>query len=144
LRSILQPSRIILLFGDLVALILFVYIGQRDHELLNHENPFLGILATTIEFALPWLIAAILLNAYPRTNRMSVRTVLGNAMVSWLVAAPLGLLLRAYILNRAIIPTSFFAATLFFGGLFIFIWRLVYIVIYRISQNTLTQSSKEQ
>lgn len=140
MRSILQASRLILLFGDLVALILFVYIGQRDHELLNAENPLLGILMTTIEFAIPWLLAAILLNAYPPTNRTSLRTILGNALVAWLVAAPLGLLLRAYILNRAIIPTSFFAATLFFGGLFIFIWRLIYIVIYRITRNTLVQS----
>jgi len=39
--------------GDLIALILFVVVGQRDHELVNEQNPVSGVLLSTLYFAAP-------------------------------------------------------------------------------------------
>jgi hypothetical protein len=51
---------------------------------------------------------------------------MGRSLNTWLVAAPLGVLLRAALLGRSVIPTPFLAVTLAVGGLFILGWRLLF------------------
>ena len=129
-----RKTAMILLAGDLVALALFVLVGQREHETIDAANPLLGILPNVIAFAIPWMIAAWLLGALRVENdrlRFFARTL--NA---WLVAALFGLLLRSFLFGRAIIPSIFIAATLGFGGLFLFAWRVVFLVARRIAGNT--------
>lgn len=122
---------LLILLGDLIALLLFVYIGQRDHGLVDAENPLQGLLWASWAFALAWVIAAALLRAMPDAATLSGRALLANGLNAWLVAAPLGVLLRAYFLGRAVIPTSFLAATLAFGGLFILGWRLLFVLLWK-------------
>lgn len=122
---------LLILLGDLIALLLFVYIGQRDHGLIDAENPLQGLLWASWAFALAWVIAAALLRALPDAATLSGRALLANGLNAWLVAAPLGVLLRAYFLGRAVIPTSFLAATLAFGGLFVLGWRLVFVLLWK-------------
>lgn len=122
---------LLILLGDLIALLLFVYIGQRDHGLVDAENPLLGLLWASWAFTLVWVIAAALLRALPDAATLSARVLLVNGLNAWLVAAPLGVLLRAYFLGRAVIPTSFLAATLAFGGLFVLGWRLLFVLLWK-------------
>lgn len=122
---------LLILLGDLIALLLFVYIGQRDHGLVDAENPLLGLLWASWAFTLVWVIAAALLRALPDVATLSARVLLVNGLNAWLVAAPLGVLLRAYFLGRAVIPTSFLAATLAFGGLFVLGWRLLFVLLWK-------------
>ena len=122
---------LLILLGDLIALLLFVYIGQRDHGLVDAESPLQGLLWASWAFALAWVIAAALLRALPDAATLSARSLLANGLNAWLVAAPLGVLLRAYFLGRAVIPTSFLAATLAFGGLFVLGWRLVFVLLWK-------------
>lgn len=121
----LHIRQLALLLGDLATLILFVYIGQRDHEMVNQTQPLLGILKTVAEFAIPWLMVGTVLNAYVLKPRTTVRGHLIDILLAWLIAAPLGVLLRAYVLQRAVIPTSFLTATLVFGSIFILCWRFI-------------------
>jgi hypothetical protein len=116
----------ILLLGDLLALILFVYIGQRDHETIDPVNPLLGVLILTSEFAIPWLITGWWLGAFNADTQSSKRTFLARSLNTWLVAAPLGILLRALILGRAVIPTAFFIVAVSVGGAGVLGWRLVF------------------
>lgn len=126
LRQHPNASRAILAIGDVLALLLFIYIGQRDHNTLDAASPVRGLLLPALIFAVPWLIAGWLLAAFPRSSEVSWRTVLGRGLVTWLVAAPLALLLRAYLLDRAMISRAFIAATYGFGGALILGWRLVF------------------
>ena len=128
-----RKTALILLAGDLVALALFVLVGQREHETIDAANPLLSVLPNVIAFAIPWMIAVWLLGALRVDNgrlRFFARTL--NA---WLVAALFGLLLRSFLFARAIIPAIFIVATLGFGGLFLFAWRAVFLVARRFAGN---------
>ncbi len=118
----------ILFAGDLVALILFVVVGQRDHELVNEQNPIFGVLLSTLYFAVPYLIAGILLRAFSpieMEDRKAYAIYFGRWLNAWLVAAPLGILIRTFALGRAVIPMTFIVAGMGFGGLFMLAWRVL-------------------
>lgn len=120
---------VLLIAGDVLALFLFVFIGQSNHELLDPAQPVAGLLLTTGVLALPWMIAGRWLGAFPGAAPSSVRTLMARSLNAWLVAAPLGLLLRAYVLGRAVIPTAFILAALGFGGAILLGWRLAFALI---------------
>lgn len=113
--------------GDLLALLAFVYIGQRDHGLVDAANPLWGVLWAATPFVLAWLPVGVWLGIFPRATPANSRSFLIRSLNAWLVAAPLGVILRAFLLGRAVIPTSFLVATLGFGGLFVLGWRLLFV-----------------
>jgi len=122
-----------LLFGgDLLALILFVAVGQRDHELVNEQNPILGVLLSALYFAAPYLVAGVWLRAFSPIEDVGDRKgrpyviFFGRWLNAWLVAAPIGVLIRSYALGRAVIPTTFILAGMGFGGLFMLVWRALF------------------
>lgn len=120
-----RSRTLILAAGDLIALLLFVVIGQADHNTLNQSNPILGALPNLVALAIPWLIVAFLLQAYPRKS-MGLAQFMGRSALAWLIAAPLGLWLRSILQNRAVIPVPFLIVTLLVGGLMLLAWRLVF------------------
>ncbi len=130
MKTVSRFVPLILLAGDLIAVIAFVTVGQRDHELVNDANPVLGVLVTAGEFGVPWLIAGLLLGAFPRGDKLTVRSLLARSLNTWLVAAPIGILIRSYALGRAVIPTIFLVATLGFGGVFVLGWRALFAVVW--------------
>jgi hypothetical protein len=125
----------ILLAGDLIALILFVVVGQRDHELVNEQNPLLGVLLSALYFVAPYLVAGILLRAFSPIEDVGDHkgrpyiAFFGRWLNTWLVAAPLGVLIRSFALGRAVIPTTFIVAGMGFGGLFMLAWRVLFALI---------------
>jgi hypothetical protein len=121
----------LLLAGDMVALFLFVLVGQREHELLDNVHPLLNAAASALPFWLIWIIAGWPLRAFSLPGRPSslgqlLRHILGRGLIAWLVAAPLAVVLRALILRRSTIPTLFLIVAMAFGGLFILGWRFVF------------------
>lgn len=121
--------------GDCIALLLFVFIGQRDHEMIDPVHPLIGLLLTGAEFILPWIVAGYLLSAFRMEWAWSggrPYEFLTHTLNTWLVAGPLALLLRALVLGRAVIPTVFIVVALGLGGLFIFAWRLAFLLFWRI------------
>jgi hypothetical protein len=137
-RSPFRFTPLILLVGDLIAVVVFVVVGQRDHNLVNEANPALGVLLTTGEFALPWAVAGWLLGAFPRGDweTIKVAPTLARSLNTWLVSAPIGVLVRSYVLGRVVIPTVFLVATLGFGGLFVLGWRVVFALVWwRLDRN---------
>lgn len=119
-----------LALGDVLALGLFVLIGQREHELLG-DGAALRLLENTLYFAVPWLVAAALLGAFRAGPGVSAGQFFGRSLNAWLVAGPLGLLLRAYARNIAVIPAIFMLVALSMGGLFLLAWRAIYYLIRR-------------
>jgi hypothetical protein len=124
-------SNIILAAGDLLALLAFVLIGQADHQTLNASNPLLGALPNFAPLAGAWLVFAVLLRAYPRAgDRPRLAPFLGRAALAWVIAAPVGLVIRMFLLDRGGVPIPFLLVTLGVGALFLLGWRLIYWLIF--------------
>lgn len=122
----------ILLTGDFLAILLFVFLGQQEHETVNLANPALGLLRAAFPFLLMWVIVGWALHAIQRpAASLSARQLVGRGLNAWLVAAPLGLLMRAFLFDRDAIPIIFMLLTLTVGGTFIALWRLVFMQLLR-------------
>lgn len=116
---------LLMIAGDWLALGLFVFLGQVDHDVLNLPR----LLLQSAILALPWTAIALLLNAYWLSESTALRAFLGRSLLAWLVAAPLGLMLRALILGLATIPVAFMVVTMGLGGLFLLGWRAVFFLL---------------
>lgn len=125
--AINRYTPLILLSGDVLALLLFVYLGQRQHDTLD----LLTLLLQTAAFTLPWVAAGWLLGAFSGSAFLRAPSLLARSTNTWFVAAPLGLLLRAIILDRVVIPVPFFITTLGIGAIFVLGWRLAFALIWR-------------
>ena len=111
-----------LFVGDWLVLLLFVFIGQRDHA-ISGPGALPSLLNTALSLAVPWTVAAFVLGAYRLRPLPGWRVWLGRALNAWLVAAPLGLLLRALLRNQDAIPVIFILVATGIGGLMIIGWR---------------------
>jgi FtsH-binding integral membrane protein len=111
----------------LLALALFVFVGQRNHETAV-ANPLLGVAQTTLPFIVPWLISAALLGAYHIDAREKPARFLARSLNAWLVAIPFALVFRAFLQNNVAIPTMFVITATGFGGLFLLGWRLLFLL----------------
>jgi hypothetical protein len=125
MESRVRWQTIILLAGDWLALGLFVFLGQVDHDLVGLPR----LLAQTVLLAVPWTVIALLLNAYWPTETTTLCAFLNRCLVAWLVAAPLALLLRALIQGQSTIAVPFMIITMGLGGLFLFSWRAAFYLI---------------
>ena len=120
----------ILLGGDMLVLFVFVVAGQREHELTNVNNPLLGILLTTGEFTVAWIAAGVWFGAFRRDHPPALRAFMRRSLNAWLVAAPLGTLVRALVLGRADIPAAFLVVVLVLGGAMLLGWRLLFMSVW--------------
>ncbi len=120
----------VLLLGDLIALGLFVFFGQREHQTIDPTNLWLGMLPHVAAFAIAWLVAGWWLGAFRIPAPFQPMAFFARTLNAWFVATLLGLLLRSFFLNRAVIPAMFIVATLGFGALFLFAWRALFAVIW--------------
>jgi len=123
--------RILLLLGDLAAILLFVFIGQQDHATTDPDNPVLGLLKAAFPLLITWLVVALAVQAYPKADEMTLRRLLIRGLNAWLIAAPLGLMLRAFLFDRGGIPAVFMLLTLLVAGAFILLWRLLFGLVWR-------------
>lgn len=123
-------ERLILLGGDWLALALFVFLGQMEHELVG-TSPLSRLLTTAAVILLPWMVMALLTKVDRVAAGTTGRAFLGRSLLTWLAAAPLALLLRAYLQGQATIIVIFMAITIGLGGLFLLGWRALYLLIRR-------------
>ena len=111
-----------LLAGDWLVLLLFVFIGQRDHGIAG-QGALASLLSTTISFVVAWTAVALVLGGYRLRPDPGWRVWLGRVANIWLVAAPLGLVLRALLRGQDAIPVIFILVALSIGGLMMVGWR---------------------
>lgn len=116
-----------LLAGDLVALLVFVLIGQADHDTLSTANLLSHTALNAVSLGAPWVVLAMVLGAYPAPDAaLALRPFLLRSGLAWLLAAPVGLWIRKILLARGAIPVPFLLVTLAAGGLMLLGWRAVY------------------
>lgn len=120
-----MTNRIVLILGDWLVLLLFVFLGQRDHN-MSGPGTLTSLLTTALSLAMPWTVAAFLLGAYRLEDNPTLGRWLGRVLTAWLVAAPLGLLLRALLRGQGTIAVPFMLVVMGLGGLFVLVWRGVY------------------
>lgn len=80
-----------LVIGDVLALVVFAYIGRASHgsKALDFE-----ILKTAAPFVSAWLVCSPLLGAYTRAATVNVATTLKYFVRAWAVAVPMGIGIR--------------------------------------------------
>jgi hypothetical protein len=124
----MKINPLILVTGDALMVGLFVLLGETSHA-VSDPQPVLRWLITTLEFALPWFIVAWLTGTYQ--TGLSTRTLLGKMLTAWLIAAPLGALLRSFVNGSGAIASTFLVVTLIAGGALLLVWRGVYLWLAR-------------
>lgn len=116
----------------MVALALFLLIGEIQHGLLEAYNPLIRTLEQAAMIAAPWLLLGWLLSANPHqplTSWRSVGLFLLRTGLTWLFAALLGIVVRAWVYQSPTIIMLFVNAALSFGGIFLLSWRSIYALI---------------
>lgn len=111
-----------LLAGDWLLLLLFVFVGQRDHA-MSVIGALPSLFTTTLALALPWALAAWAVGALRLPDSAAWRPWFGRIIAAWLMAAPLGIILRALLRGQASIPLPFMLVVLGLGALFMLGWR---------------------
>lgn len=117
-----------LVLGDLLALLLFVWVGRGAHSLPGSD--IVAALATAAPFVLGWFVVAPWLGLYKARVSQNLVQLLPRLLLAWLIAGPLSALLRAIFLGRplpeGIIPI-FVVVTTGVGFAFFLVWRLLYL-----------------
>jgi hypothetical protein len=98
-----------LLAGDAAAFLAFAAIGRRSHGEAAGLAALLEVAGTAAPFLIAWLAIAPWLGAY-RGAPASPVAALRVAALAWLLALPLGAVLRALAIGR-LSPPSFYIVT---------------------------------
>lgn len=116
--------------GDFVLLLVFAYGGEVTHDLAFPDSLILSILQAALPFALVWFPTVFAIGALtdPRALRRSVVVV--RTVGAWLIAAPLGIVFRALIINRSVIPLAFLLVTYALGIAFFLGWRVLILLFF--------------
>lgn len=132
MRLRISPAGYVLLTGDLVAFLLFVYYGKLAHHL---PVTFIGMLETLAPFLIGWLIAMLLFRSYsPRAYESAGRLLL-STLLTWTVAAPIGLVLRSWWTGVPI--TLLFTAVTYFITLgFLLGWRVPFAIVFALKKRS--------
>lgn len=124
LRSRVDPVALVggLAIGDLVAIGIFVAVGQRQHGIdpLAFPAAYLEALGP---FLLGWLLAAGLAGLYTRDAVLGPRRAVSWALPAWIVAAVIAQALRASSLVAGSLSPVFLLVSIGAGGVIVVSWR---------------------
>ncbi len=110
------------LIGDVVVVAILTVIGFATHATLD-EVP--RMITTFLSFLVAWLLVAPWFGLLREAIVADPRQVWRVAW-AWLVAAPLGALLRAVLLDRSVVDVTFVLVTIAINGLALVAWRALY------------------
>lgn len=119
---------IILIIGDLLVILSFVWVGRSSHHLSLTD--LAASLSTALPFILSWFVIMPWFGVYRADISCTAKKLMPRLILGWLVAGFVALMLRNLFLGRpliaGILPT-FAIVSMGYIGLLIIIWRLVYI-----------------
>lgn len=114
-----------LLIGDVITFLVFAAIGRSSHSEAAGLNALPQVAYTAAPFLAGWLIVAPLVGAFRRDTTSQVVPGLLRATLAWLAAWPLGLVFRAFLLQRGI-PPSFAVVVLITNTVLLSGWRAAF------------------
>jgi hypothetical protein len=112
----------VLALGDTLVFLIFAWIGRSSHREPVGAVALPAVAGTAAPFLVAWFLVAPFMGAYRPAPGTSRRTMLGRTALTWMIAGPLGLVLRAAILRRGI-PLSFALITLLTNLTLLLAWR---------------------
>lgn len=111
-----------LIVGDTVVFLLFAWLGRSSHAEAAGLDAAGETVATAAPFILGWFLVAPWFGAFRAKTLEQPGRILARTGLAWLVAGPVGLLLRALFLQRGI-PPSFALVTLAVNAVLLLGWR---------------------
>jgi hypothetical protein len=115
----------LLLLGDLIGFLVFAAIGRRSHGEAAGLAALAEVATTAAPFIGGWLIAAPLVGAYNASNSTDPITIARRTALAWLVALPIGAILRALMIGR-FSPPSFYVVTFLVVLVILCGWRATF------------------
>jgi hypothetical protein len=123
-----ERSVSLLVAGDALAFLVFAAIGRSSHGEAAGLDAVLQVVATAAPFAVGWFAVAPFLGALRPALLVRPGPFLARTALAWLVAWPVGLLLRALLLQRAI-PLSFALVTFVSVLVLLAGWRTLFTLV---------------
>ncbi|MFD2371484.1 DUF3054 domain-containing protein [Brevibacillus sp. GCM10020057] len=116
----------VLLAGDLFAFLLFAYYGKLAHHL---PVSIPGLLDTLAPFLLGWILAITWFRTYSERAYRSFGRLLLFTFLSWTVACPIGLVIRAWWTG---VPMTWVFSWVAYLITFAFLlgWRVPFSIVY--------------
>jgi hypothetical protein len=118
----------VLVIGDLLVLLSFVWIGRDSHQMSTTD--IAASLFTALPFIVGWFGVMPWFGIYTARVSQDWRKLVPRLVIGWLVAGSVALVLRTLLLGRplpwGIIP-MFAVISLAYIGLVALLWRLGYI-----------------
>ena len=111
--------------GDFITIFLFAVIGRASHSMGGGERPFMETLDTTLPFVMAWLVVGAVGGAFSGKAMFPIKRVLIRTLLPALIAAPLGVVLRALLLDRWPAPI-FYAISTGTIMLMMLVWRVIW------------------
>jgi hypothetical protein len=108
--------------GDALAFMLFAAIGRASHGEASGLSAILEVAETAAPFMIGWFVIAPFAGAYAPVISSQPRRMVGRTALAWLIAWPIGLIVRAVIRSTSIAPT-FAVITLVTVLLILLGWR---------------------
>ena len=120
-----RPRRTSLLLGDTLMFLIFAVVGRTFHTM---QNSAMGVLGVAFPFLAGWLLAGAITHAYGARATSSPARAARNALVTWVLAVPLGLAIRALILGRPS-QSAFVTVVVIYTLVALVGWRVLYSLI---------------
>lgn len=121
--------------GDVVMLLIFAAIGRVQHDVVSAEGPVVGTINTAFPFVVAWLALAAILGAFSGKAFYPIPRVIVRTLRASVLAAPLGVLLRAaaqaaptqfYAFRWDSINPSFILVSILATSLLLLVWRVAW------------------
>jgi hypothetical protein len=122
-----RKTTMVLIAGDVLVYLIFAFGGRETHE--AGSGDLIGdLIRILIPFIVTWFVVAVPIGLYRLDVIDRPRRALSQTLIASLIANPLAILFRAFLLGRTVIPTSFFVVTLGLTTTLLLIWRGGYAV----------------
>jgi len=121
-RVALSPRTALLATGDLLAIFLFVAVGEYTHG----YNPLVDVgrvAGTFAPFLIGWLLLAGAAGLYASDAPTTLGRTLGVTLVSWILAVVVAQALRATSLFHGNAALAFAVVSVLIGGALLCLWR---------------------
>ena len=117
-----QKPQLLLAVGDVVIFMFFAFTGRETHA-PGDANLIVNALPTLLTFLIVWFTIATLGRVYRSGVISNPRSALLRTLITWIIAAPIAIVIRAIILQRTAIPWQFVAVTVGLVGILLLAWH---------------------
>jgi FlaA1/EpsC-like NDP-sugar epimerase len=114
---------IALVTGDMFVLILFVLLGRASHSVQAGQGALMAFVNTAAPFILAWVLVGTVVGMYSGRALYPLGRVIWRTALADLIAAPLGVVMRAVWLARPV-AASFVVVAMLVTLVMMLIWRV--------------------